>query len=415
MKPSVVVSAMAIDSLLGTTLPEVVQSLRAGHTDFFVDPWLVERQAKSPIRSGWYKKPLYEAPELVEGHRTLLRNLSSETLQPLRLLRPLVEDGRLTPAELQSPRTGVIAAALQSNHTLSQKHAAAMREDAPRPFKTLGSTAIQQAQASGVANAVSILLGTRGVCFAVETACSTAAYAMALAKMLIESGAQDRVIVIASQTHSWVHAVFDPLHALSQRTDSPMTASRPFDRGRDGVVLGGGMAAVLLEARAAAEKRGAPLYCELAGAALGSDGEDWTNPSGVGSVEVMRAALADARMQPSEIDYVNAHGTSTPVGDLLEAQAIARVFEGRPVPVSSTKSQEGHLVFAAALTELIYSVLMMREGFIAPTINVTEPDPALPPGFDLVTTLRQRRIRAFLKSSYGFGGTNACLIGRSIA
>jgi 3-oxoacyl-[acyl-carrier-protein] synthase-1 len=414
VRPPVVISGLAIDSLLGTSWEAVRANLRSGYTDFFIDPWLVERKARCPLRSGWFKKPSYDGEEYVAEHRTVLRNLSDEGLQGLRLLRPLLADARLGPEELHSSRTGVIGLPTLPYESLAGAHAAVFRADDPKPLRSLGSSAIQKTQLSGLANAVSIIIRSRGLCLTLETACSSAGYALAVAKTLIASGQQDRILIICATTGHYLSATFDPLHALSRRISEPHRASRPFDRGRDGVVPGGGMAAAVVESRAAAEKRGAPIYCEIAGAAIGSDGHQWTNPSAAGSVEAMQAALADAGMTVDDLGYVNAHATSTPGGDLLEARAIAKVLAGRPVPVTSTKSQEGHLGMATALTELYYSIVMMREGFIAPSINIDELDPELPP-LSVVTRLEERPFDAFLKSSFGFGGTNACIVSRKVS
>ena len=202
---------------------------------------------------------------------------------------------------------------------------------------------------------------------------------------------------------------FDALKAFSLREDEPTRASRPFDKHRDGLVPSAGAGVLLLEALEHARQRGARIYAELVGYAFSSDGDDMTLPSGEGSLRCMAAALRDAGLSPSQVDYINAHATSTLVGDAVEAQAIATVFGNRPY-VSSTKSMTGHEQGAAGSSELIYTLLMMAHDFIAPSINLEELDPACE-GINLVANRAlERPIEVAASNSFGFGGVNTCVV-----
>ena len=262
---------------------------------------------------------------------------------------------------------------------------------------------------------VSIRTGAKGPNSATCTACSTAAHAIGDALLYIRHGYADAIVAGGTEAVVTPMAVagFASMRALSTRNDEPEKASRPWDRNRDGFVMGEGAGVVVLEEYEHARRRGATILAEVLGFGMSSDAFHISAPSddGDGAVRVMRAALADARMDPDRIDYINAHGTSTPVGDRIETTAIKEVFgeHARRLAVSSTKSMTGHLLGAAGGLEFAISVLAIREGCVPPTINLDEPDPEN--DLDYVPhTARDMPVRVALTNSFGFGGTNACLV-----
>jgi 3-oxoacyl-[acyl-carrier-protein] synthase II len=262
---------------------------------------------------------------------------------------------------------------------------------------------------------VSIRTGAKGPNSATCTACSTAAHAIGDALLYIRHGYADAIVAGGTEAVVTPMAVagFASMRALSTRNDEPVKASRPWDRDRDGFVMGEGAGMVVLEEYEHARRRGATILAEVLGFGMSSDAYHISAPSddGDGAMRVMRAALADARLDPEDIDYINAHGTSTPVGDRIETIAIKNVFRehARRLMVSSTKSMTGHLLGAAGGLEFAISVLAIREGCVPPTINLDEPDPEN--DLDYVPhTAREVPVRVALTNSFGFGGTNACLV-----
>ncbi len=262
---------------------------------------------------------------------------------------------------------------------------------------------------------VSIRTGAKGPNSATCTACSTAAHAIGDALLYIRHGYADAIVAGGTEAVVTPMAVagFASMRALSTRNDEPEKASRPWDRRRDGFVMGEGAGVVVLEEYEHARRRGATILAEVLGFGMSSDAYHISAPSddGDGAVRVMRAALADARMDPDRIDYINAHGTATPVGDRIETIAVKEVFgdHARRLAVSSTKSMTGHLLGAAGGLEFAISVLAIREGCVPPTINLDEPDPEN--DLDYVPhTAREMPVRVALTNSFGFGGTNACLV-----
>jgi 3-oxoacyl-[acyl-carrier-protein] synthase II len=262
---------------------------------------------------------------------------------------------------------------------------------------------------------VSIRTGAKGPNSATCTACSTAAHAIGDALLYIRHGYADAIVAGGTEAVVTPMAVagFASMRALSTRNDEPVKASRPWDRDRDGFVMGEGAGMVVLEEYEHARRRGATILAEVLGFGMSSDAYHISAPSddGDGAMRVMRAALADARLDPEHIDYINAHGTSTPVGDRIETIAIKNVFRehARRLMVSSTKSMTGHLLGAAGGLEFAISVLAIREGCVPPTINLDEPDPEN--DLDYVPhTAREVPVRVALTNSFGFGGTNACLV-----
>ncbi len=292
-------------------------------------------------------------------------------------------------------------------------------EGSPRPLSTkrVNPYTVPRVMASTGSANVSVALGIHGESWSVSSACATGAHAIGMATRLIRAGMYDRIIAGASDEVDWTRAgAFDAMRALSRGfNDRPEEASRPFAKDRDGFVISGGAGIVLLESLELAERRGAPIRAEVLGFGATSDGYDIVAPLTDGAIRAMRRAIDDAALTPEEIEYVNAHGTSTPQGDPSEAAAMREVFGPRQPHISSTKSITGHGIGAAGSLEAIYTVLMLEGGFLAPSRNVTPEtlDPKCE-GLNIVYEgPNDITVRTALSNSFGFGGTNACLVLRA--
>jgi len=274
----------------------------------------------------------------------------------------------------------------------------------------IGSGYIFQSMNSTVSMNLSVIFRLRGINFTVSGACASGSHAIGIAYLLIKEGLQDMIICGGAQEiNPESTASFDALNAFSVRESDPTRASRPFDRDRDGLVPSGGAATVILESYESAKKRGAEILAEVAGYGFSSNGEHISLPNIDGPARAMLMSLKAAGMSSTEIDYINAHATSTPAGDGNEAQAIFQVF-GKDMPlVSSTKSMTGHEMWMGGASEVVYSTLMMNNNFIAPNLNFENPDPATS-CLKLATVTTPHEINAFLSNSFGFGGTNSSLV-----
>lgn len=274
----------------------------------------------------------------------------------------------------------------------------------------VGSGNVFQVLNSTVNMNLATIFRLKGVNFTVSAACASGSHAIGLAAMFIGNGMQDCIICGGAQeTNPYSMGNFDALGAFSIREGNPTAASRPFDKNRDGLVPSGGAATVILESLESAQRRGAKIFGELIGYGFSSNGEHISNPSVQGPARSLRMAMKNSGLQPSEIDYVNAHATSTPAGDASEAKAIFDVFQGENTPVSSTKSMTGHECWMAGASEIVYSLLMMRDSFIAPNINFETPDEDSEK-LNIITKTMNKNIDVFLSNSFGFGGTNSTLI-----
>lgn len=273
----------------------------------------------------------------------------------------------------------------------------------------VGSGSVFQVLNSTVNMNLATIFRLKGVNFTVSAACASGSHAIGLAAMFIRQGMQDCIVCGGAQeTNVYSMGNFDALGAFSVREDNPTAASRPFDRDRDGLVPSGGAATVILESYESAKRRGAKILGEVIGYGFSSNGEHISNPSVSGPARSLRMAMKASGLQPKEIDYVNAHATSTPAGDTSEAKAIYEVF-GSGTPVSSTKSMTGHECWMAGASEIVYSMLMMQNGFIAPNINFETPDEDSA-RLNIVAKTLNKNIDVFLSNSFGFGGTNSTLI-----
>lgn len=323
----------------------------------------------------------------------------------------LKDAGWLPETEEEKQRTGVLIGSGIGGLEGIYQNSVALFEKGPRRINPFFIPACLINLTSGN---VSIKYGLKGPNHSVVTACSTGAHAIGDAARLIQYGDAD--VMVAGGTEASICRIgiggFAALRALSSSyNDRPTEGSRPWDKGRDGFVMGEGAGIVVLESLEHAQKRGAKIYAELVGYGLSGDAYHITAPDGDGAYRSMKMALNRAGVSPDEIGYVNAHGTSTPVGDIMELQAVQRLFGQKPkLSMSSTKSSIGHLLGAAGSVEAIFSILAMRDGVLPPTLNLNEPDPACE-GVDLIPLkAKEKKVDYVLSNSFGFGGTNASLV-----
>ncbi len=316
-------------------------------------------------------------------------------------------DAGLDPSRLSDPRIGLIAGSGGGSTSTIITCADTLRT---RNVRKIGAFAVPKAMSSTTSACLATPFGILGVNYSLSSACSTSAHCIGNAMEQIQLGKQDVVFAGGAEEEHWsMTMLFDGMGALSSKyNDTPEVASRPYDAQRDGFVIAGGGGMVVVEELEHARARGAPILAELTGYGATSDGYDMVAPSGEGAVRCMRQALEQAGA--TSVDYVNAHGTSTPTGDIIELDAISEVFGGEPPLVSATKSMTGHSLGAAGVQETIYSLFMLEQDFVAPTINVNEPDPELGDR-PVVTQTRERAgLASVLTNSFGFGGTNASLL-----
>ncbi len=405
----VVITGMGCVSSIGAGQAQVIESLRAGRSGIqFVPEWkdlgLLSNVAGLPA----------PAPDSPLVTRKNSKTASSGGLMALNAAWEALTTSGVEPEELRgAPLPVLVGVGIGS---MLKCYAACASLQQHRNIRRVSPFTVPQAMTSSAAANVCVALGVRGESWSISSACSSGAHAIGLGALLIRAGRYDRVLAGAAEEVDWTRAgAFDAMVALSRRfNDRPQEASRPFDRDRDGFVISGGAGLVVLEDLEFARRRAAPVLAELLGWAANSDGRDMVAPSPCGAAEAMRLAMADAGVTPDDIDYVNAHGTSTPQGDPSEAAAMQDVFGARQPWISSTKSTTGHAVGAAGSLELIYTVLMLRNGFLAPSRNVT-PDSVAPDcrGLRLVFDAPNGICaRTALSNSFGFGGTNACLVVR---
>ena len=279
----------------------------------------------------------------------------------------------------------------------------------------VGSGAIFQSMNSTITMNLSIIFRLKGINLTVSAACASGSHSIGLGYHLIKSGLQDIIICGGGQEINY-HSMgsFDGLNAFSVREDQPQKASRPFDRDRDGLVPSGGAATVILESYESAIKRGAKIIAEVIGYGFSSNGDHISVPNVVGPAKSLEMALKDAQLKAAQIDYINAHATATPVGDLNEAQSISKVFGPKTPYVSSTKSMTGHEMWMGGASEIIYSVLMMQNSYVVPYINFENPDEHSAKLNIATETIKNHNIDIFLSNSFGFGGTNSSLIVKKI-
>jgi 3-oxoacyl-[acyl-carrier-protein] synthase-1 len=393
---------MGMLSCIGNSLEEVTQALREGRSGIEFLPERKEMGFRSGL-AGTLKN--FSLPELPKKH---LRQMGQGSYIAVHAVQQAIEDAVLQEDQIRNERTGIVIG--NSGNMLD------IFDQCSRFFhdrKKLGGNALQRVMNSSVSANLSVWLGTHGYCTTINAACASGSAAIGNAYQLIKFGLQDRMIAGGVQEGSWAYDCnFDALRVFSGREDEPTKASRPFDKHRDGLVPSVGCGILILEDYDQARTRGQRIYGEIIGYGSNADGYDMTIPSGTGAVKCMELALQDAGIDANDVDYINAHATSTVVGDAAEAQAIAQVFGNKPF-VSSTKSMTGHEIGAAGSNELVYTTLMMRDSFVAPSINIEEIDEKCR-GINIVANRAiEAPIRVAVSNSFGFGGVNACLILRS--
>ena len=406
MDRRVVVTGMGIWSCLGTNLEDVKTSLYEGRSGIGIEQERITYGYQSAL-TGIVEKPVLKG--LL--HRRLRVGLSEEAEYAFMAAREAFANAGIDEEFMMKNEIGVIFGndssakpVIEAANIMAEKH----------DSQLLGSGLIFQSMNSTVNMNLSSIFHLRGVNFSVSSACASGSHSIGLGYLLIKQGLQDRVLCGGAQeTNYYSMATFDALNAFSKRMDEPTKASRPFDRDRDGLIPSGGAAALMLEDYESAVKRGAPIIAEVCGYGFSSNGGGISQPSDDGSVIAMTRALQDAGLETDDIDYVNAHATSTHQGDMFEAIALDRLFYGKHALISSTKSMTGHECWMAGASEAVYSILMMQHHFVAPNINFENPDEFSEP-LNLATQTIETEINTVLSNSFGFGGTNSALVIKSI-
>jgi 3-oxoacyl-[acyl-carrier-protein] synthase-1 len=396
---NVVVTGMGIVSCIGKGLDEVLASLKNGKSGIKLNPIYKEMGFRSHV-SGSIDINL---SDLID--RKVLRFMSEASGFAYLAAQEALINAQLDLELVDTSRIGIVAGSGGASSAAQIEASDVAREKGP---KRIGPYAVTKTMGSTVSAILGTTLKLKGVNYSISSACSTSAHCIGHAAELIQLGKQDIVLAGGGEQEHWTSSsMFDAMGALSsQYNETPEKASRAFDANRDGFVIAGGSGMLILEEEEHAIKRNAPILAKLTGYCANSDGYDMVSPSGEGATICMSEALS---IHGSEIDYINAHGTSTPVGDLAELGAIKNIFgSGGPI-IGSTKSLTGHSLGATGAQEAIYSILMMQNDFIAPSINidnlVEEAD-----GLQIAQTMIEKKIKAVMSNSFGFGGTNASLI-----
>lgn len=401
MTERVFITGIAAVSSLGNSLAEIEDALRAGRSGVVLDERRRElgfRSALTGVVKGFDPKERLDRKARKSMHESAQWCAYSALAA--------IEQAGMEPSSLRNPRTGLIIGN-DSTSGPNVEVADAVRRDGTT--QQLGSGYIFQCMNSTASMNLNALLGTQGAAWTLAAACASGAHAVGQGFMLIRSGMQDVVITGGMQEINWESmASFDALGTFSKREDAPQAASRPFDRGRDGLVPSGGAAALILESESHLKARGGKPLCEVLGYGFSSDGEHLTLPSGDGARRAIRAALRNAELEPSAVDYINAHATSTLIGDAKEAEAIRDIF-GDGTPVSSTKSMTGHECWMSGASEILYSTLMLQGGFVAPNINFEAQEEGAA-RINVVGKTLETPLKNILVNSFGFGGTNASVI-----
>ena len=398
----VVISGIGIYSSIGKDLEEVRNSLYTGKSGVILD----EERKSYGYQSGLTGR--IERPNLkgildrrarvcMPDHAEYAYVATSEALK----------NALLTPDYFDNHEVGIIFGNDSSTPSVIQS-ADIIREK--RDTSMVGSGAVFQSMNSSVTMNLSVIFRLRGVNFTLSGACASGSHAIGMGFHMVRHGYQDIIICGGAQeVNLFCVGSFDALGAFSKQEAVPEKASRPFDRKRDGLVPSGGAATVIIESLDHAVKRGAPILAEVLGYGFSSDGKHISVPDVDGPIRAITMALKDAGTTPADIDYINAHATSTPIGDQNEAKAIDHIFGQVKPYVSSTKSMTGHEMWMAGASEVVYSMIMMKNSFIAPNINFEEPD-EFSAKLNIATKTIDREINMFLSNSFGFGGTNSSLI-----
>ena len=395
-----VVTGIGIVSCLGNNQHEVTEALRSGKSGIVAKPEYSEAGMRSHIAG----VPDIDLAEHI--NRKQLRFMGDAAGYAFLSMQQAIEDAGLEDSMVSNVRTGIIAGSGGASSSSQVESADIMRD---RGIRRVGPYRVTQTMGSTVSACLATPFAIKGVNYSISSACSTSAHCIGNAVEQIQLDKQDIVFAGGGEEEHWtLSCLFDAMGALSTKyNDTPERASRAYDADRDGFVIAGGGAMLVIEALDHALARGANIYAEIVGYGATSDGQDMVAPSGEGAVRCMQSALSGVN-QP--IDYLNAHGTSTPAGDVTELQAIAKVFGDNLPNVSSTKSLSGHSLGAAGGQEAIYSLLMMKHGFIAASANIDNLDPEAGDAPIVRQMIADAKIDIVMSNSFGFGGTNASLV-----
>ncbi|WP_367111264.1 beta-ketoacyl synthase N-terminal-like domain-containing protein [uncultured Psychrobacter sp.] len=409
----VVITGAGIVSCIGHDLATVTAALKQGQSGIIFNESYAEHGFKSQV-SGSIDKSELDTSGI---DRKLKRFFSDASLYAyVSALAAIEQSGLSLDTISKNPRVGVVAGSGGASTESVVAATDAMRE---KGLRGVGAMAVPKTMSSSVSAALATGLKIHGISYSVSSACATSTHCIGHAAELIQLGKADVIIAGGGEAEHWTQScMFDAMGAMStQYNDSPKQSSRAYDKDRDGFVIAAGGAMVVVESLEHAQERGANILAEIIGYGASSDGAEMVAPSGEGAVRCMQQALDQAGLQ--SVDYINSHGTSTPLGDITELKAIAKVFasdddaasdsQASIPPISSTKSMTGHSLGAVGAQELIYCLLMLQEGFIAPSINIEQLDEAAA-DFDIVTERRDAALKTLMTNSFGFGGTNATLI-----
>ena len=400
----VVITGLGIVSPIGNSAEEVVASLKAGKSGVEASPEMAERGFRSRV-AGTLK---IDVTSHVDKRR--LRFMGPGAAYAHIAMEQAIADAGLEEGDVVNPRTGLVAGSGgPSTSAMFAAHQTVLETGAT---KRIGPFAVPKCMSSTISANLSTAFRIKGINYSITSACSTSLHCIGNAAEQIMMGKQDVMFAGGGEELDWtLSCLFDAMGAMSSKyNDTPERASRAFDANRDGFVIAGGGGMVVLESLDHAQARGAKIYAEVTGLGATSDGADMVAPSGEGGERAMRLAL-ETLPEGRTVSYINAHGTSTPVGDVGEVEAVRRVFgDGATPPISSTKSMTGHSQGATGAQEAIYCLLMLRDDFIAPSINVETLDPALKPA-EIATELREDAgLDTVMTNSFGFGGTNGSML-----
>ena len=397
----VVVTGIGIVSSIGNNKHEVLEALRAGRSGIRFS----EEYKEMGFRSQVYG-PILGLDLEASIDRKLRRFMGDTAAYNYLAMREALEDSGLDEAMISNPRTGLIVGSGGASTANVVLAADILRE---KGVKKIGPYAVTKTMSSTTSAILGTAFGIKGVGYSLSSACSTSAHCIGHGAELIQMGKQDIVFAGGGEEVHWtMSCLFDAMGALSSKYNAtPEQASRPYDVNRDGFVISGGGGLVVLEELEHARRRGAKIYAELVGYGATSDGYDMVAPSGEGAVRCMRQALENV---DGTVDYINAHGTSTPVGDTKELEAVRAVFGNKAPPIASTKSVTGHALGAAGVCEAVYSLLMQKAGFIAASANIEELDPEAADLPIVREPVANARLDIVMSNSFGFGGANATLV-----
>lgn len=396
-----VITGLGIVSSIGNNQQEVLASLRTGRSGIRFS----EEFEKMGLRSHvWGNIQLTEEYIKQKIDRKILRFMSDCSIYAYLSMEEAISDAKLTQAQISNIRTGLVVGSGGGSPRNQVAGSDGMRA---KGLRGVGPYMVTKAMASGVSACLATPFKIKGVNYSISSACSTSAHCIGHAVELIQLGKQDVIFAGGGEELSWeLTCEFDAMGALSTKYNAtPEKASRTYDQDRDGFVIAGGGGIVVVEELEHALARGAHIYAEIVGYGATSDGYDMVAPSGEGAVRCMKMALADVK----QVDYINTHGTSTPVGDTKELEAITEVFGSNTPAISATKAMTGHSLGAAGVHEAIYSLLMLEHGFIAPSINIDNLDEKAQ-AMNIITQATEQKLNTVMSNSFGFGGTNASLV-----